>query len=158
MRWTLLLAVFLYVYIEISIFIQVAHVLGVLLTLMLVIFTSVIGMSLVRNRGFKNLFLMQQKIAAGESPVGEVLKSMSLIFAGALLILPGFFTDFLGLLLLILPVQKLIMLRLMPQLGSYRPTGGGFGAGNQDGHTFDGEFQRKDDAPKRLEDRERDDR
>lgn len=55
------LAVFLYVYIEISIFIQVAHVLGVLMTLILVIFTSVIGMSLVRNQGFKNFLLMQQK-------------------------------------------------------------------------------------------------
>lgn len=34
---------------------------GVLLTLVLVIFTSVIGMSLVRNQGFKNFVLMQQK-------------------------------------------------------------------------------------------------
>lgn len=54
LRWIPFLAVFLYVYIEISIFIQVAHVLGVLMTLILVIFTSVIGMSLVRNQGFKN--------------------------------------------------------------------------------------------------------
>jgi UPF0716 protein FxsA len=53
-RWIPLIAVFLYVYIEISIFIQVAHVFGVLMTLILVIFTSVIGMSLVRNQGFKN--------------------------------------------------------------------------------------------------------
>ena len=44
---------FLYVYIEISIFIQVAHVLGVFMTLILVIFSSVVGMSLVRNQGFK---------------------------------------------------------------------------------------------------------
>jgi UPF0716 protein FxsA len=51
-RWIPFIAFFLYVYIEISIFIQVAHVLGVLLTLILVIFTSVIGMSLVRNQGF----------------------------------------------------------------------------------------------------------
>lgn len=65
MRWIPLIAIFLYVYIEISIFIQVAHVFGVLLTLVLVIFTSVIGMSLVRNQGFKNILLMQQKMAAG---------------------------------------------------------------------------------------------
>jgi UPF0716 protein FxsA len=58
---------FLYVYIEISIFIQVAHVLGVLLTLILVIFSSVVGMSLVRNQGFKNFLLMQQKMAAGRA-------------------------------------------------------------------------------------------
>lgn len=77
MRWIPLLAVFLYVYIEISIFIQVAHVFGVLMTLILVIFTSVIGMSLVRNQGFKNFLLMQQKLAAGESPAAEMIKSVS---------------------------------------------------------------------------------
>ncbi|VEB51212.1 suppresses F exclusion of bacteriophage T7 [Salmonella enterica subsp. enterica] len=101
LRWIPFLAVFLYVYIEISIFIQVAHVLGVLMTLILVIFTSVIGMSLVRNQGFKNFLLMQQKMAAGESPAAEMIKSVSLIIAGLLLLLPGFFTDFLGLLLFV---------------------------------------------------------
>ena len=106
MRWLPFIAIFLYVYIEISIFIQVAHVLGVLLTLVLVIFTSVIGMSLVRNQGFKNFVLMQQKMAAGENPAAEMIKSVSLIIAGLLLLLPGFFTDFLGLLLLLPPVQK----------------------------------------------------
>ena len=78
MRWLPFIAIFLYVYIEISIFIQVAHVLGVLLTLVLVIFTSVIGMSLVRNQGFKNFVLMQQKMAAGENPAAEMIKSVSL--------------------------------------------------------------------------------
>lgn len=90
MRWLPFIAIFLYVYIEISIFIQVAHVLGVLLTLVLVIFTSVIGMSLVRNQGFKNFVLMQQKMAAGENPAAEMIKSVSLIIAGLLLLLPGF--------------------------------------------------------------------
>ena len=99
MRWIPFIAFFLYVYIEISIFIQVAHVLGVFMTLLLVIFSSVVGMSLVRNQGFKNFLLMQQKMAAGESPAAEMIKSVSLIIAGLLLLLPGFFTDFLGLLL-----------------------------------------------------------
>ncbi len=116
MRWLPFIAIFLYVYIEISIFIQVAHVLGVLLTLVLVIFTSVIGMSLVRNQGFKNFVLMQQKMAAGENPAAEMIKSVSLIIAGLLLLLPGFFTDFLGLLLLLPPVQKHLTVKLMPHL------------------------------------------
>ena len=118
------IAIFLYVYIEISIFIQVAHVLGVLLTLVLVIFTSVIGMSLVRNQGFKNFVLMQQKMAAGENPAAEMIKSVSLIIAGLLLLLPGFFTDFLGLLLLLPPVQKHLTVKLMPHLRFSRMPGG----------------------------------
>ncbi len=84
MRWIPFIAFFLYVYIEISIFIQVAHVLGVFMTLILVIFSSVVGMSLVRNQGFKNFLLMQQKMAAGESPAAEMIKSVSLIIAGLL--------------------------------------------------------------------------
>jgi UPF0716 protein FxsA len=124
-RWIPFIAIFLYVYIEISIFIQVAHVLGVLLTLILVIFSSVVGMSLVRNQGFKNFMLMQQKMAAGESPAAEMIKSVSLIIAGLLLLLPGFFTDFLGLLLLLPPVQKHLTLKLMPHLRFSRMPGGG---------------------------------
>lgn len=123
MRWIPLLAIFLYVYIEISIFIQVAHVMGVLMTLILVIFTSVIGMSLVRNQGFKNFLLMQQKMAAGESPAEEMIKSVSLIIAGLLLVLPGFFTDFLGLLLLLPPVQKHLTMKLLPHLRFSRMPG-----------------------------------
>ncbi|MBZ0057935.1 MULTISPECIES: FxsA family protein [unclassified Leclercia] len=151
MRWIPLAAIFLYVYIEISIFIQVAHVLGVLLTLILVIFTSVIGMSLVRNQGFKNFLLMQQKMAAGESPAAEMIKSVSLIIGGILLIIPGFFTDFLGLLLLVPPVQKLLTLKLMPHLRFNRMPGGGFSTGTGGGETFDGEYQRKDDQRDRLD-------
>ena len=151
MRWIPLLAIFLYVYIEISIFIQVAHVMGVLMTLILVIFTSVIGMSLVRNQGFKNFLLMQQKMAAGESPAEEMIKSVSLIIAGLLLVLPGFFTDFLGLLLLLPPVQKHLTMKLLPHLRFSRMPGGGFGAGTGGGETFDGEFQRKDDDRNRLD-------
>jgi len=150
-RWIPLAAIFLYVYIEISIFIQVAHVFGVLLTLILVIFTSVIGMSLVRNQGFKNFLLMQQKMAAGESPAAEMVKSVSLIIGGILLIIPGFFTDFLGLLLLVPPVQKLLTLKLMPHLRFNRMPGGGFSAGTGGGETFDGEYQRKDDQRDRLD-------
>ena len=151
MRWIPLLAIFLYVYIEISIFIQVAHVMGVLMTLILVIFTSVIGMSLVRNQGFKNFLLMQQKMAAGESPAAEMIKSVSLIIAGLLLVLPGFFTDFLGLLLLLPPVQKHLTMKLLPHLRFSRMPGGGLSAGTGGGETFDGEFQRKDDDRNRID-------
>ena len=142
MRWIPLLAIFLYVYIEISIFIQVAHVMGVLMTLILVVFTSVIGMSLVRNQGFKNF---------GESPAAEMIKSVSLIIAGLLLVLPGFFTDFLGLLLLLPPVQKHLTMKLLPHLRFSRMPGGGFSAGTGGGETFDGEFQRKDDKRDSIE-------
>ena len=137
MRWIPFIAFFLYVYIEISIFIQVAHVLGVFMTLILVIFSSVVGMSLVRNQGFKNFLLMQQKMAAGESPAAEMIKSVSLIILGLLLLLP--------------PVQKHLTMKLMPHLRFSRMPGGGFSAGTGGGETFEGEFQRKDEQRDRLD-------
>lgn len=131
---------FVLAWIEISIFIQVAHALGVLLTMLLVIFTSCIGVSLVKNQGMKNFRLMQEKLARNESPAAEMTKSVSLIISGFLLLLPGFFTDFLGLLLLLPPVQKHLTLKLMPHLRVWR----GPGAGPDSGYTMDGEYERKD--------------
>jgi len=138
-RWIPLLVFFVLAWIEISLFIQVAHVMGVLLTMLLVVFTSCIGVSLVKNQGMKNFMLMQEKLARNESPANEMIKSVSLIIAGFLLLLPGFFTDLLGLLLLLPPVQKHLTLKLMPHLRVWR----GPGAGPDSGYTMDGEFERK---------------
>lgn len=79
---------------------------------------------------------MQQKMAAGESPAAEMIKSVSLIIAGLLLVLPGFFTDFLGLLLLLPPVQKHLTMKLLPHLRFSRMPGGGFSAGTGGGETL----------------------
>ncbi|CNE76229.1 FxsA family protein [Yersinia nurmii] len=151
MRWLPFMLIFLLAYIEISIFIKVAAALGVLVTLLLVIFTSCVGVSLVRNQGVKTFMQMQQKLAAGESPAAEMVKSVSLVLAGFLLLIPGFFTDFLGLLLLLPPIQKSLTLKLMPHLNIYRSGSTGPTAG---GNTFDGEFQRKDDGRFHVEHRD----
>nr|WP_246867213.1 FxsA family protein [Dickeya sp. CFBP 2040] len=135
--------IFLFVYIEVSIFIRVADVLGVAVTLLLVVMTSCVGISMVRNQGMKNIMLMQQRLQAGESPAAELVKSVSLILAGFLLVVPGFFTDFLGLLLLLPPVQKHLTLKLMPHLQIWRGRSGPGNHGGQ-GNVFEGEFQRKD--------------
>ncbi len=140
MRWLPFVIFFVLAWIEITLFIQVAHALGVLLTMLLVIFTSCIGVSLVKNQGMKNFMLMQEKLARNESPAAEMIKSVSLIISGFLLLLPGFFTDVLGLLLLLPPVQKHLTLKLMPHLRVWR----GPGAGPDSGYTMDGEFERKD--------------
>ncbi len=58
------------------------------------------------------------------------------------------FTDFLGLLLLFPPIQKLIVMKLMPHIRFYST-----GAANDNfnrsskGHTYEGEFDRKSDSP-----------
>ncbi|WP_039906996.1 MULTISPECIES: FxsA family protein [Candidatus Regiella] len=153
MRWLPFIVIFSLAYIEISLFIKVAAVLGVAITLLLIIFTSCVGISLVRNQGIKTLIQMRQRLATGESPAQEMVKSVSLILAGFLLLIPGFFTDFLGLLLLLPLVQKLLIIKLMPHLNIYASATTG---SSRTGEIFDGEYQRKDDVPDRLEKRQND--
>ncbi|MBQ0532046.1 FxsA family protein [Providencia rettgeri] len=150
MRWLPLILICILVYIESVIFVRVASEVGVLMTLILVVLTSCLGVSLVKNQGMKNVLQIQQKLASGESPAAEMIKSVALVLAGFLLIVPGFFTDFIGLLLLLPPIQKLIVMRLIPHICFYQP-GSGFNqtgnSGFQRGDTFEGEFQRKQDDP-----------
>ncbi|TCV98980.1 FxsA family protein [Biostraticola tofi] len=148
MRWIPLILIFVVAYIEITLFIQVAHVIGVLLTLLLVVLTSFVGVSLVRTQGLRILTQMQVKIAQGESPAAEMIKSVSVLLAGFLLLLPGFFTDFLGLLLLLPPVQNSLTLKLLPYLRFTHRAGPG-----ADGDTFEGEYQRKDVPHNRIDDK-----
>lgn len=155
MRWLPFMLIFSLAYIEISLFIKVAAALGVAITLLLVIFTSCVGISLVWNQGVKTLIQMQQKLAKGESPAQEMVKSVSLVLAGFLLLIPGFFTDFLGLLLLLPRVQKLLTLKLMPYFNLSRSgTANTSGSGN----IFDGEYQCKEDDSDKIEDQKNKDR
>ncbi|MGG4606736.1 FxsA family protein [Providencia sp. Me31A] len=150
MRWLPLILICVLVYIESVIFVRVASEVGVLMTLVLVVLTSCLGVSLVKNQGMKNVLQIQQKLASGESPATEMIKSVALVLAGFLLIVPGFFTDFIGLLLLLPPIQKLIVMRLIPHIRFYQSGSGfsqGANGGYQHGDTFEGEFQRKQDDP-----------
>ncbi|GKX61218.1 FxsA family protein [Leminorella grimontii] len=158
MRWFPLILLFLLVYIEITLFIKVSDVFGVALTLILIIATSCLGVSMVRQQGLRTLIQMQTKLAQGENPAAEMVKSVSLFIAGFLLLIPGFFTDFLGLLLLLPPVQKLLTLRMMPYIHVFRPpsgfSAGDAGAGSQGGYTVEGEFERKnDESDRRIDDK-----
>nr|WP_250318596.1 FxsA family protein [Rosenbergiella gaditana] len=136
-------------WIEISLFIKVAHIFGVLLTLLLVIVTSAIGLSLVKNQGIKNFRLMQEKLVRNENPAPEMTRGLSLFLAGFLLILPGFFTDFLGALLLLPSVQQRLTHKLMPFITVW---GGRGQAGKESGYTMEGEFERREE--KSIENRD----
>lgn len=148
MRWFPFILLCLLIYIEAVIFVRVAESIGVLTTLILVVLTSCLGISLVKSQGIKNLLLIRQKLADGENPAEEMIKNVALVIAGILLIIPGFFTDFLGLLLLFSPIQKLIVVKLMPHIHFYSP-----GTANDNfnryskGHTYEGQFDRKSDTP-----------
>lgn len=54
--------------VELSVLIRVGEILGTWTTIGLVLFTAVLGVSLVRSQGLSTLMQVQQKLARGEAP------------------------------------------------------------------------------------------
>lgn len=121
--------------VELSVLIRVGEILGTWTTIGLVLFTAVLGVSLVRSQGLSTLMQVQQKLARGEAPGQEIVEGMMLAMAGVLLVIPGFVTDFIGLLLLTpltrRPIAALVFKRMQLRVVSGLQGGmhGGFGAG-----------------------------
>jgi len=105
---------------EIAGFIIVGHYLGVMATLLLVVAFTVLGLSLLRNQGWKELQMRLNQTRARETQEQDAILGMLSLFGGLLLVLPGFITDAVGLLLLLLPVRMAILRRLIKS-GVFRP-------------------------------------
>ena len=93
--------------IEIAAFIIVGSQIGVLPTIGLTIATSVLGAVLLRVQGFGILSRMRTTMEAGGTPGRDLVHGLMVMVAGVLLILPGFVTDTIGLLLFIPAVRDL---------------------------------------------------
>lgn len=94
---------------EIVVFIIVGRWIGVFTTILLIVFSTFLGLSVLRVQGFVSLIGMQRRINAGEHPAINVLDATLMMFGGLLLIVPGFITDIIGLFLLIPQVRSLIL-------------------------------------------------
>ncbi|EQB9036567.1 FxsA family protein [Vibrio cholerae] len=140
--------------IEIVLFIQVGGVLGVWPTIALVLLTAIVGASLVRSQGLQTLLTVQQRLAQGQLPAQQILEGVMLAVAGVLLLTPGFFTDILGMLVLLPAPRAYLAKQLMSRVmvGNIHASGAGFeqpnpfhDRANPNGTTYEGEFERKDD-------------
>lgn len=93
---------------EIAVLIKAGQVIGVGWTLALIVLTGVLGAALLRRQGLKVLAETQRKLDRSELPVGEMFDGLCVLMAGTLLLIPGFLTDVVGLLLFIPPVRQLL--------------------------------------------------
>ncbi|MCX8579246.1 FxsA family protein [Gilliamella sp. B2717] len=144
MRYFLCILFFIYAYFEISFFIKVADSIGVFLALICIIATSFIGFSLVKTQGLKNFSIMRQKMANHQSLKNEVIKNVALLFAGFFLLIPGFLTDILGVILLIPYVQNYLV-KLIVEKMPIQSSVDSSRFFNQSDEIIEGEFIRKDD-------------
>ena len=94
--------------IEIYLFIKMGSQIGAFNTVLLIFVTAIFGVVYARYEGFNTLRAGMTQIVKNELPVYEIISGAALAFAALLLILPGFATDFLGLLIIFPPTRKLI--------------------------------------------------
>lgn len=121
MRLLLLFAILLLPLAEVAVFILVGDAIGVLPTIALCLLSAFIGLILVRIQGFGVVRRMQDQLNRGEPPVAEVFDGACLMVAGVALVIPGFVTDTLGLLLLTPPVRALLRRALGSRLAAAAP-------------------------------------
>lgn len=91
---------------ELWLLIEVGGEIGALPTIALIVLTAALGAILFRVQGLATLQRVQENVARNEPPVGEVISGFGLLFAGLLLLIPGFATDALGFILFIPPLRR----------------------------------------------------
>jgi len=104
---TILLLIILIPIIEIYLFIEIGGQIGAFNTISLIFITAFIGVLYARYEGFNTLKSGMTQLVKNELPIYEILSGAALAFAALLLIIPGFATDFLGLLIILPPTRKL---------------------------------------------------
>ena len=114
----LLLAFIAVPVIEIGLFIQVGDIIGLWPTLLIVLLTAIAGTTLVRSQGTQVLSALQGSFQAMRDPTEPLAHGAMILFAGALLLTPGFFTDAFGFLLLFPPFRHLITTMIRSRLKS----------------------------------------
>ncbi len=102
----LFLAFFAVPLIEIALFIQVGGLIGLWPTLGIVILTAVLGAILVRTQGLMAMNDLRGSFSRLEDPSKPLAHGAMILFSGALLLTPGFFTDAVGFALLMPPVRN----------------------------------------------------
>ncbi len=134
--------------IEIALFIEVGGWIGTWPTVGIVILTAIIGSAMLRQQGLGILGTMQERLASGENPGRLLADGAMILFAGALLLTPGFFTDAVGFLLLMPPFRAAVWNWAAPR---FKPIhiqthfsmgpGGPAAHPGSDGQTVDGTFK-----------------
>lgn len=135
--------------VEIGVFIEVGGLIGLWPTIAVIFITAAIGTGLLRAQGLAVMYRAQEALSRGEMPLAQVFDGLCLLFAGALLLTPGFVTDAAGFLLFVPPLRALLgrgIAAFAVKRGgvhTWSQGGDGFEAGPKAGGTsvIDGDFE-----------------
>lgn len=128
----ILFAVFLAVpLIEIAFFVVIGNAVGLWPTLAGVLLTAVAGSLILRWQGLSLLNEIRTSMGQGRMPARALADAMMVAVAGLLLLLPGYFSDLIGILLLIPPVRTLLYRLLASRVRVVSTTGQSYGFGQR---------------------------
>ena len=97
---------------EIFLMIKMGGKIGALNTISLILLTAIVGIYFAKLQGLQTLKSGMINLYQNKIPVYELMSGASIAFAAILLIVPGFFTDFIGFLLLI-PITRNILFKFL---------------------------------------------
>ena len=101
MGFFLFFGIILWGWAEISAFVYIGSEIGVILTLLGIFGTAIIGLSLLKSQGGAVMAKIRIELTQGRAPVGSIADSISLATGGVLMLIPGYVTDGIGVLLFI---------------------------------------------------------
>lgn len=102
--------------IELYLIIKVGQSIGALNTILIIIITGVLGAYYARQQGFRVVSNIQWKVQQGQVPGDDLVNGAMLLVGGALLITPGFITDFAGFSLIFPPTREAIKVVVKRQI------------------------------------------
>ena len=116
--------------VEIALFITVGGWIGLWPTLLIVLLTAILGTALVRREGARALGDLRRSLDRLSDPTEPLAHGAMILFAGAMLLTPGFFTDAVGFALLIPAVRSAVSREVRKRVKVQKFTVGGqpFGA------------------------------
>ncbi len=148
-------AILLLPLIEISVFIWIGGMIGVFPTILLTVVTALAGTLMLRQQGLSLLVKMQKEVDAGRTPGSEVMQGAMIVMASILLLIPGFVSDAIGLLLFIPPVREVLAKFIISRSNVTIVQGGRRSRGNgPGGRVFDldeEDWSEKDEKPASAE-------
>ena len=107
---------------EIAGFVFIGGEIGIVPTIILTILTAIAGTTLLRLQGFAVLRNAMSDFSQGHLPAGELIHGVLILLAALCLLIPGFFTDAIGLLLFIPFIRILIGRFVLTELLRRRAT------------------------------------
>ena len=94
--------------IELFLIIKVGQSIGAANTIWLIVGTGILGAYYARQQGFRVVSNIQWKMDQGQVPGDDLVNGAMLLVGGALLITPGFITDFFGFSMIFPPTREAI--------------------------------------------------